>query len=216
MDDSRRRYDGDDSKLRRMQTDTFSTQRPRQDRQRFWDTVLQNGSQYQHHNPHTNFHYDHSPHTHKHTHPYGSHQPHHSSAMSPSGAAGMSSQHRRIDSASLRHYQSHSFHAPSQHNNLNMNHGQGTTRRKDFQCELCSSSFSQKSHLTQHIKTVHQKIKPYKCEYCGRAFGKRYDLTSHIDAVHRKERPHTCNICGKTFAKRSNLTRHIQQMHANR
>lgn len=111
----------------------------------------------------------------------------------------------RMDSASPRHY--NSFHVPSVG---------GEVRRKDFQCSTCKVAFSQKSHLTQHVKTVHEKIRPYKCESCPRAFGKRYDLISHVDAVHKKERPHACKYCDKQFAKRSNLTRHVEHMHPDK
>lgn len=88
-------------------------------------------------------------------------------------------------------------------------------QQRPFQCSLCEVGFSQKSHLNQHIRTVHQKVRPHKCPQCDKAFGKKYDLVSHRDAVHANERPHACEFCDKRFAKRSNLTRHRSKLHAD-
>lgn len=84
---------------------------------------------------------------------------------------------------------------------------------RPFQCHLCEVGFSQKSHLNQHVRTVHEKFRPHKCPQCDKAFGKKYDLSSHRDAVHANERPHACDFCDKRFAKRSNLTRHREKLH---
>lgn len=84
---------------------------------------------------------------------------------------------------------------------------------RPFQCDLCGTGFSQRSHLNQHVRTVHDKVKPHKCQQCNKAFGKKYDLISHKDAVHSNERPHHCEFCNKRFAKRSNLTRHKEKLH---
>lgn len=188
MDDHRKRHD--DATLRRMYSENpYAASRVRNDSQRpqsrFWDTVLS-------------------------TEPP-------SSTTNPSPLFSSSS---RADSPSLRQYQSQSFHVPAPHHHHHQFHHhtdpqqqRATSMRKEFSCPSCPVSFSQKSHLTQHIRTVHEKIRPYKCEHCKRAFGKRYDLLSHVDAVHKKERPHACNLCPKQFAKRSNLTRHIDHMH---
>lgn len=91
--------------------------------------------------------------------------------------------------------------------------GRGELNQKIYHCQLCSVTFSQKSHLTQHSRTVHERLRPHKCDQCDMAFAKRYDLTSHVDAVHSKERPYECPTCRKTFAKKSNLTRHISYIH---
>lgn len=84
---------------------------------------------------------------------------------------------------------------------------------RPHKCERCSMCFSQRSHLNQHVRTVHDKHKPFQCEKCDKSFGKRFDLTSHCDAVHGNERPHACRHCRKAFAKRSNLTRHVEKLH---
>lgn len=45
-----------------------------------------------------------------------------------------------------------------------------------FECNQCSYKTKQKSHVTQHIKMVHAKIKNYNCDYCGQSFGQRCNL----------------------------------------
>lgn len=113
---------------------------------------------------------------------------------------------------------------PHRHHRQSFHSGVGTgpgtltsdSNQKIFDCQICGTSFSQKSHLTQHLRTVHEKLRPHKCQQCPMAFAKRYDLNSHVDAVHSKERPHRCEECNKQFAKRSNLTRHMGYVHSKK
>ena len=79
--------------------------------------------------------------------------------------------------------------------------------------EGCIQQFTQRSHLNQHVRTVHEQQRPHKCNQCDRAFGKRSDLASHESAVHKKERPHVCKVCLRSFAKRGNLVRHEGKLH---
>ena len=39
-------------------------------------------------------------------------------------------------------------------------------------CEICKKSFSRKSYLKLHVKTVHDEVKEYKCEICGKTFAR--------------------------------------------
>lgn len=84
---------------------------------------------------------------------------------------------------------------------------------RPYQCRACPSQFSQRSHLNQHVRSIHEKLKPFKCNDCGKSFAKRFDLNAHVDAVHNKKRPHGCPHCPTMFAKRSNLKRHIEKLH---
>jgi len=91
--------------------------------------------------------------------------------------------------------------------------GEGSSSRP-FKCdEGCAQVFTQKSHLNQHVRAVHEGLRPFHCTLCNRSFGKKYDLTSHLDAVHFNIRNHICNECGKAFSKRSNLVRHCVRVH---
>ena len=88
---------------------------------------------------------------------------------------------------------------------------------RPFRCdEGCKREFSQRSHLNQHVRTVHRQQRPFRCQKCDWAFGKHFDLTSHDMAVHKHKRPHVCAICSRAFAKRSNLYRHQEKLHADK
>ena len=43
--------------------------------------------------------------------------------------------------------------------------------KKQFKCDSCSSSFTQKRNLDAHIKLVHEGINTVLCEICNKAFG---------------------------------------------
>ncbi|PXF47020.1 hypothetical protein BWQ96_03210 [Gracilariopsis chorda] len=87
-----------------------------------------------------------------------------------------------------------------------------------YQCSMCPHQFSQRSHLNQHMKTVHAGIRPYSCPVpeCPKAFGKRSDLKSHVSSVHDNERPFECEFCDRKFAKKSNLSRHREKLHRDK
>jgi len=90
----------------------------------------------------------------------------------------------------------------------------GSPAKRPFKCSKgCDQLFTQSSHLNQHIRAVHDRLKPFHCTLCNRSFGKKYDLTSHRSAVHLKVKGHTCQECRKPFAKRSNLVRHYAKVH---
>lgn len=68
---------------------------------------------------------------------------------------------------------------------------QTSTRARQYLCEICGKSYTQSSHLWQHLR-FHQGIKPFECphEPCGRKFTIRPDLNDHIRKCHTGERPY--------------------------
>ena len=72
---------------------------------------------------------------------------------------------------------------------------------KDFKCESCEKSFSQKGYLKNHIKRVHEGRKDYKCEFCGKSFSERQKLEIHISMVHEGHKDYKCESCGKSFTE---------------
>ena len=55
--------------------------------------------------------------------------------------------------------------------------------KKKFQCEICQSLLSRKSHLERHILMKHTQEKKLKCDFCGKGFVELHDLKSH-EKVH--------------------------------
>lgn len=68
---------------------------------------------------------------------------------------------------------------------------QTSNRPRQYLCEICGKSYTQSSHLWQHLR-FHQGIKPFECphEGCGRKFTIRPDLNDHIRKCHTGERPY--------------------------
>lgn len=77
---------------------------------------------------------------------------------------------------------------------------QTSQKPRQYLCEICGKSYTQSSHLWQHLR-FHQGIKPFVCphEECGRRFTIRPDLNDHIRKCHTGERPFLCTFCGKRF-----------------
>ena len=99
------------------------------------------------------------------------------------------------------------------------------------------NKFIQKSHLLQHVRTVHEEIKPFMCEICQTSFSTKYVVERHIAQVHEKKKflcphcpkkffdlnyhikfvhevkPYPCHLCSITFIKKSGLENHISAVH---
>ena len=86
-----------------------------------------------------------------------------------------------------------------------------------FACNYveCMKSYTQKSHLVQHVKTVRLGERAFKCQTCGLSFSQLTHLNSHNDAVHLGKRPFVCEEkdCGATFAEAGHLRSHIRSKH---
>ncbi|MHA2297625.1 MAG: C2H2-type zinc finger protein [Candidatus Hodarchaeales archaeon] len=80
-----------------------------------------------------------------------------------------------------------------------------------FVCDLCSSEYSSKYRLQEHIRTVHEGIR-YRCELCNKDYADRSGLAKHIKNVHENIRYH-CKQCNKEFQTPSGLSRHLKSIH---
>lgn len=89
--------------------------------------------------------------------------------------------------------------------------------QRPFMCELCGSSFSQKSKLELHTRR-HSNIRPYKCkeEGCMSSFKQLTDLKTHMACIHSDLRPFSCEICGQTFKIKNSLRAHRRNMHTKK
>ncbi|XP_055592455.1 testis-specific zinc finger protein topi-like isoform X1 [Uranotaenia lowii] len=71
---------------------------------------------------------------------------------------------------------------------------------RPYLCELCGKTYTQSSHLWQHLR-FHNGIRPFTCPEvgCNRSFTIRPDLKDHIRKCHTGERPYHCTQCDKRF-----------------
>ena len=81
---------------------------------------------------------------------------------------------------------------------------------KPHKCTECDEAFGVKSHLTSHIKSVHENA--FVCPTCNKAFGQKVNLERHISSVHEGIR-HKCDLCDETLSSKSNLWNHMKNVH---
>ena len=74
-------------------------------------------------------------------------------------------------------------------------------------CDICNKQFSNKSSLTKHIKSVHQKIK-FKREICGIELSRKDKLQRHKKAVLLRSSEFECRVCEKKFSRKENQLTH--------
>ncbi|XP_055529896.1 zinc finger protein 813-like [Wyeomyia smithii] len=81
---------------------------------------------------------------------------------------------------------------------------------KSFVCSSCDKSYFSKNELRQHLTMQHLERR-HACDICQRKFPSRTILNDH-KRVHMPERPFVCKQCGVGFKRNRNLIRH-QQLH---
>lgn len=79
-----------------------------------------------------------------------------------------------------------------------------------FQCSKCPASFTLKSNMDRHEKTVHFHCKKMQCPNCAKLFRDKTDLNRHLLSVHSSERTFVCLCCGKGFGTQKNLSSHLK------
>ena len=84
---------------------------------------------------------------------------------------------------------------------------------KRYNCERCDKTFSGKSSLSEHVKSIHES-KKYECYKCEKYFANHSGLLRHTKSIHEGIR-YNCERCDKTFAGKSALTSHIKSIHEN-
>lgn len=81
---------------------------------------------------------------------------------------------------------------------------------RPYKCDLCESSFAQRSNLMSHKRATHFNDKRYKCDTCDRSFKRRRLLEYHKKATHTGERPYKCDVCNSTFVYPEHFKKHVR------
>ena len=81
----------------------------------------------------------------------------------------------------------------------------------EIKCNVCTKTFTGKSFLNRHIKSVHEK--PYKCQICSASFGQSESLRTHIQTIHENLKPFGCPVCSTKFGTKGYLTTHVKIVH---
>ncbi|XP_039935942.1 zinc finger and BTB domain-containing protein 46 isoform X1 [Hirundo rustica] len=89
-------------------------------------------------------------------------------------------------------------------------HGAAAGQLGRFQCSRCPASFTLKSNMDRHEKTVHFRRKKMRCPNCAKLFRDKTDLNRHLLSVHSGERAFVCLCCGKGFGTQKNLSGHVK------
>ncbi|PKU28720.1 zinc finger and btb domain-containing protein 46 isoform x1 [Limosa lapponica baueri] len=79
-----------------------------------------------------------------------------------------------------------------------------------FRCSKCPASFTLKSNMDRHEKTIHFNCKKMQCPNCAKLFRDKTDLNRHLMSVHSNERTFGCLFCGKGFGTHKNLANHLK------
>lgn len=142
---------------------------------------------------------------------------------------------------SLDHYQSQLKHQNEQYAKLfpnkNQQNGHQTTQSvylKQYQCSVCSKSFSEMNSLNVHYQCTHNR-----CQFCNTFYKNLKDLVKHMENVHQvrnltagsanlpevyqrngnkkaakedediAKKQYQCGVCEKRFHRKSCLTEHL-------
>ena len=80
---------------------------------------------------------------------------------------------------------------------------------KQFKCNKCTSSFTRKTRLTEHVNRVHLgKIYHFKCNQCGTRLSSKENLTRH-SIVHTDK--FKCKRCNRRFDRSYRFQRHLEK-----
>ena len=60
-------------------------------------------------------------------------------------------------------------------------------------------TYSQKSHLNEHISRFHENTKKFACDNCDKKFTEKKSLLLHKTTIHEGIKPYKCDYCEKSF-----------------
>jgi uncharacterized Zn-finger protein len=83
---------------------------------------------------------------------------------------------------------------------------------KDFKCDICNQTFSQKGDLNTHVNSVHKKLTKYNCDLCDYSSYLGLMLERHSKAAHFGIKDSKCDKCDKAFSRKTDLVRHVNRI----
>ncbi|XP_010792038.1 PR domain zinc finger protein 15 [Notothenia coriiceps] len=83
---------------------------------------------------------------------------------------------------------------------------------KDFMCELCGKTFSERTTLETH-KLIHTVGKTWTCATCDKKYLTEYMLQKHVHLTHEKVEAQSCHLCGTKVSTRASMNRHLRRKH---
>lgn len=89
------------------------------------------------------------------------------------------------------------------------------TGEKPYTCDICQTTFRQRSTLYTHKQSHGEKTYLCTIEGCGRAFIRAEKLTSHLN-VHAGIRPYKCDVCDKSYSSNNALQMHRRTVHVKK
>ena len=99
--------------------------------------------------------------------------------------------------------------------------------KTNFECDICDSTFQNKTKMNDHKRHVHSEKKTYqmgsdlrtrkkgkvKCDVCDKLFQSYESLSVHEQQVHGLKEKLKCKICEKTFTAEHMLKLHVLRTH---
>ena len=82
-----------------------------------------------------------------------------------------------------------------------------------YPCDQCDATYPVRKSLSNHKRLKHGDVKQFNCEKCVYATINKTHLEQHIQSVHEQIRE-TCETCGKNFSDKSHLNRHKKKKHS--
>ena len=82
-----------------------------------------------------------------------------------------------------------------------------------FNCDKCDASYPVRKSLVNHKRLKHSDAKLFACTQCIYVTINRSHLEQHSRSLHEKVKE-ICEVCRKTFTDKSNFNKHVRQFHS--
>ena len=73
---------------------------------------------------------------------------------------------------------------------------------------------AEKDSLEEHSSS-HTTLDLYKCGMCNKSFSLKSNMTAHMRSVHCEDWPYKCGLCNKCYVSKNYLIHHFKVYHGN-